>query len=162
MVWPTPESKGGREMLVISESAAEAIRGLIAGPEVPQGAGLRIVAQPAAGGENVGLELAVAAAPAEDDAVVEEQGAQVFLEPQAAEPRPPSGKGSLGPAERSDHDLPDRPPRAACLAGGRPRREPPRPPGVCRRPAAVRRNRRRRPRPRPAARGPRPAQAQRA
>ena len=72
-------------MLVIGESAAEAIRGLIAGPEVPQGAGLRIVAQPAAGGENGGLELAVAAAPGEDDAVVEEQGAQVFLEPRAAE-----------------------------------------------------------------------------
>ena len=31
------------------------------------------------------LELALAATPAEDDAVVEEEGARVFLEPRAAE-----------------------------------------------------------------------------
>jgi iron-sulfur cluster assembly protein len=72
-------------MLAISESAAEAIRGLTAGPEVPEGAGLRIVAESRPEEGNVPLELALAATPAEDDAVVEEEGARVFLEPRAAE-----------------------------------------------------------------------------
>jgi iron-sulfur cluster assembly protein len=68
-------------MLAISENAAEAIRGLVAAPEVPDSAGLRITAPPT--GET-SFELSVAATPAEDDQVVEEQGAQVFLEPSAA------------------------------------------------------------------------------
>ena len=74
-------------MLAISESAAEAIRGLTAAPEVPEGAGLRIVAEsrPEEGNVPLELELALAATPAEDDAVVEEEGARVFLEPRAAE-----------------------------------------------------------------------------
>jgi iron-sulfur cluster assembly protein len=68
-------------MLAISENAAEAIRGLVAGPEVPDSAGLRIAAPPT--GET-SFELSVAATPAADDEVVEEQGAQVFLDPSAA------------------------------------------------------------------------------
>jgi iron-sulfur cluster assembly protein len=68
-------------MLAISENEAEAIRGLVAAPEVPDSAGLRITAPPT--GET-SFELSVAATPAEDDQVVEEQGAQVFLEPSAA------------------------------------------------------------------------------
>ena len=68
-------------MLAISENAAEAIRGLVAAPEVPDSAGLRIAAPPM--GET-SFELSVAATPAEDDEVVDEQGAQVFLEPGAA------------------------------------------------------------------------------
>jgi iron-sulfur cluster assembly protein len=48
---------------------------------VPAIAGLRITAPPT--GE-ASFELSVAATPAEDDQVVEEQGAQVFLEPGAA------------------------------------------------------------------------------
>jgi iron-sulfur cluster assembly protein len=68
-------------MLAISDNAAEAIRGLLAAPEVPDSAGLRIAA-PSTG--EVSFELSVAATPAEDDEVVEEQGAQVFLEPNAA------------------------------------------------------------------------------
>jgi iron-sulfur cluster assembly protein len=68
-------------MLAISESAAEVIRDLVAAAEVPEGAGLRIAA-PAAG--EFSLEVALALTPAEDDEVVEEQGAQVFLEPSAA------------------------------------------------------------------------------
>jgi iron-sulfur cluster assembly protein len=68
-------------MLAISENAAEAIRGLVAAPELPDSAGLRIAAPPS--GEP-SFELSVAATPAEDDQVVEEQGAQVFLEPSAA------------------------------------------------------------------------------
>ena len=67
-------------MLAISENAAEAIRGLVAAPEVHDSAGLRITAPLT----ERSFELSVAATPAEDDQVVEEQGAQVFLEPSAA------------------------------------------------------------------------------
>jgi len=68
-------------MLAISENAAEAIRGLVAAPEVHDSAGLRITAPLT---ERSSFELSVAATPAEDDEVVAEQGAQVFLEPSAA------------------------------------------------------------------------------
>jgi iron-sulfur cluster assembly protein len=68
-------------MLAIGQSAAEVIRDLVAAPEVPEGAGLRIAA-PATGDSS--LEVSLALTPAEDDEVVEEQGAQVFLEPSAA------------------------------------------------------------------------------
>jgi Fe-S cluster assembly iron-binding protein IscA len=71
-------------MLTISDTAAEAIRGIVASPEVPDGAGLRIAARPGAPADGA-LEVSVAALPAEEDKVVEEEGAQVFLEPVAAE-----------------------------------------------------------------------------
>jgi hypothetical protein len=44
-------------MLAISESAAEAIRGLGDGPQAPEGAGLRIVARTGEGEDDVALEL---------------------------------------------------------------------------------------------------------
>jgi iron-sulfur cluster assembly protein len=68
-------------MLAISDNAAEAIRGLVAAPEVPDSAGLRITAPLT---EESSFELSVAATPAEDDELVQERGAQVFLEPSAA------------------------------------------------------------------------------
>ena len=70
-------------MLAISENAAEAIQTIVdSSPEVPGDAGLRITAR--AEGEQQKLELAIAAFPAEDDEVVEEHGAHVFLDPKAA------------------------------------------------------------------------------
>jgi iron-sulfur cluster assembly protein len=69
-------------MLAISTNAAEAIRGLVAAPEVPESAGLRITPHPA---RESSFEASLTATPGEDDQVVEEQGAQVFLEPSAAE-----------------------------------------------------------------------------
>ena len=80
-VLSSPDPKELTRMLAISDSAAEAIRGLVAGPEVPDSAGLRIATHPTA---ESSFEASVAATPAEDDEVVEEQGAQVFLEPGAA------------------------------------------------------------------------------
>ena len=68
-------------MLAISDNAAEAIRGLVAAPEVPDSAGLRITAPAHRGGVVRALR---GRPPAEDDEVVQEQGAQVFLEPGAA------------------------------------------------------------------------------
>lgn len=68
-------------MLAITENAAEAIQAIVASSEAPVEAGLRIAARPE---EERKLELTIAAVPAEDDEVVEEHGAQVFLDPEAA------------------------------------------------------------------------------
>lgn len=70
-------------MLAITDTAAEAIRGIVAAPEIPAGAGLRIatVAQPA--GQAAALEVTVAETPAETDQVVSESGARVFVEADA-------------------------------------------------------------------------------
>jgi iron-sulfur cluster assembly protein len=72
-------------MLAISQSAAEAIRGLGDAPQGPEGAGLRIVARTGEGEGDVALELSLTPTPAEEDEVVEEEGAQVFLDPAAAD-----------------------------------------------------------------------------
>lgn len=70
-------------MLAITDTAAEAINGIVTTHEAPETAGLRIVARPESQPEGA-LEVSVAATPAEDDEVVQESGAQVFLEPLAA------------------------------------------------------------------------------
>lgn len=67
-------------MLTLTPNATTEIRNIIDNPEVPDGCGLRIANDPAAGG----LTLTLAATPAEDDQVLDENGARVFLEPQAA------------------------------------------------------------------------------
>lgn len=69
-------------MLTITDTAAEAIRGIVAAPELPEGAGLRIATSP--GAEQAGaLEVSVAETPAETDQVVAESGARVFVEADA-------------------------------------------------------------------------------
>ncbi len=69
-------------MLAITENAADAIRGIVTGPEVPEGAGLRIATS---AGESApgALEVSVAEIPAETDQVVDESGARVFVEDRA-------------------------------------------------------------------------------
>lgn len=67
-------------MLTLTDNATTEIRKLIDQPEVPEGGGLRIANDPSTGG----LTLALAAAPDDGDAVVDESGARVFLEEQAA------------------------------------------------------------------------------
>jgi iron-sulfur cluster assembly protein len=71
-------------MLAITESAADAIRGIVASPEVPDGAGLRIASQPDASRPGT-LEVSVAAVPSESDQVLDQEGARVFVEATAAE-----------------------------------------------------------------------------
>jgi len=66
-------------VLAITDTAAEAIRGIVAAPEIPDGAGLRIATQPGAG-EAAALEVSVAETPDETDQVVDESGARVFVE----------------------------------------------------------------------------------
>lgn len=68
-------------MLTLTDTAAEAIRGIVAAPELPDGAGLRIATQPDA--EQTALEVSVAESPAETDQVVAEAGARVFVEAEA-------------------------------------------------------------------------------
>jgi iron-sulfur cluster assembly protein len=67
-------------MLAMTDAAAEAVKGVVSTQGAPEGAGLRIAAPPEGG-----LEVKLAALPAEDDEVVEQGGAHIFIEPRAAE-----------------------------------------------------------------------------
>lgn len=67
-------------MLTLTDNAATEIRNLIAHPEVPDDGGVRIASSP-----DGALTLALAGAPADGDAVVTENGARVFLEPEAGQ-----------------------------------------------------------------------------
>jgi Fe-S cluster assembly iron-binding protein IscA len=71
-------------VLTITETAAEAIRGIVASPEIPDGAGIRIATQPGAE-QPAPLEVTVAEVPADSDQVLDEAGARVFVEEHAAE-----------------------------------------------------------------------------
>lgn len=70
-------------MLTITENAAVAINTIVSSSPMPEGAGMRISATPI-DESHASLELSLAEGPAERDQVVEEAGAQVFLEPQVA------------------------------------------------------------------------------
>jgi iron-sulfur cluster assembly protein len=73
-------------VLAISEDAATAIRSIVDGPGVPEGAGLRITREETTdeGGEpRTDLRLSVVAAPQEGDEVLDEE--RVFIDPGAAE-----------------------------------------------------------------------------
>ena len=70
-------------LLALTDNAVEAVKQIVtSNDEVSESGGLRMVAEPAAG--ETRFELSVVALPAEDDAVIDEQGARVFLEPEAA------------------------------------------------------------------------------
>jgi len=66
--------------LSLTENAATEIRNIVANPEVPDSAGVRITSAPTGG-----LTLSLAAEPVAGDTVVDESGARVFLEPTAAD-----------------------------------------------------------------------------
>lgn len=68
-------------MLTMTENAVLVIRDLTAQQQAPPGAGLRIASDAAAGS----LTLALVASPAQGDQVVDNDGARVFLDPQAAQ-----------------------------------------------------------------------------
>ena len=69
-------------MLAITDHAADAIRGIVTAPGVPDGAGLRIALQ-GSGAPEGALEVTVAELPAASDQVVDEDGARVFVEDRA-------------------------------------------------------------------------------
>lgn len=68
-------------MLTLTDSATTQIRSLtVENPDVPDDAGIRIASNP----DGATLTLSLALTPAEDDSVIAENGARVFLEPTAA------------------------------------------------------------------------------
>lgn len=76
-------SEGPRQtgpiLLTLTEHAQIAVRTLTQDPQAPESAGLRITPG------NEGLELMLVAEPVPGDALIEDGGARVFVEPQAAQ-----------------------------------------------------------------------------
>lgn len=69
-------------MLALTPTAIEVVRTIMAAEGVPDGAGLRFSA---ANGANPGeLQMTIASGPEQDDQVLIGEGAQVFLDQQAA------------------------------------------------------------------------------
>ena len=70
-------------LLALTDNAVEAVKNIVSSSdETSETGGLRLVAERA--GAQANLQLSVVPLPAEDDEVIEEQGARVFLEPEAA------------------------------------------------------------------------------
>lgn len=70
-------------LLALTDSAVQAVKHIVSSSdEVSETGGLRMVAERA--GAQANLHLNVVPLPAEDDEVIEEQGARVFLEREAA------------------------------------------------------------------------------
>jgi iron-sulfur cluster assembly protein len=70
-------------LLALTDSAVQAVTEIVSSSdELSETGGLRMVAEQA--GTQVNFQLSVVPVPAEDDEVIEEQGARVFLEPDAA------------------------------------------------------------------------------
>jgi iron-sulfur cluster assembly protein len=69
-------------LLALTDSAVEAVKGIVSSSEVPETGGLRMVAERA--GPRANFQLSVVPLPAEEDEVIDKRGARVFLEPEAA------------------------------------------------------------------------------
>jgi len=70
-------------LLALTDNAVEAVKGIVSSSdETSEASGLRMVAERA--GPRANFQLSVVPLPAEDDEVIDEQGARVFLEPEAA------------------------------------------------------------------------------
>ena len=67
--------------LALTDSAVEAVKSIVSSSD-NETSGLRMVAERA--GTQANFQLSVVPLPAEDDEVIEERGARVFLEPEAA------------------------------------------------------------------------------
>jgi iron-sulfur cluster assembly protein len=67
-------------MLIMTDHAVTAVRGLTYQPDAPDGAGLRIATDPARGA----LTLTVTPQPWSGDQVIDTDGARLFLDPEAA------------------------------------------------------------------------------
>jgi iron-sulfur cluster assembly protein len=70
-------------LLALTDRAVQAVKGIVSSlEEKPETAGLRMAAERT--GTKANLQLSVASLPAEDDEVIEERGARLFLDPDAA------------------------------------------------------------------------------
>jgi iron-sulfur cluster assembly protein len=80
---PEPTKKEVSALLALTDSAVQAVKDIVSSSDqIPETTGLRMVAERA--GTQANLQVSVVSLPAEDDEVIEEQGARVFLEPEAA------------------------------------------------------------------------------
>lgn len=71
--------------LTLTDNAVEAVKEIVASaPDAPESSGMRIVAHETAEGR-ASFELSIAPMPGEDDEVIEERGARVFLETSASD-----------------------------------------------------------------------------
>ena len=71
-------------MLALTDSAVQAVKEIVSASEVtPETGGLRVSAEPV--GPQAALQMRVVTLPAEDDDVVEEHGARLFLDPEVAQ-----------------------------------------------------------------------------
>ena len=69
--------------LALTDNAVQAVKNIVSSSDEPsETSGLRVVAERA--GTQASLQLSVVLLPAEDDEVIEEHGARVFLEQEAA------------------------------------------------------------------------------
>jgi Fe-S cluster assembly iron-binding protein IscA len=75
----------GADVLAITPTAAEAIKGVVNSSGLPESSGLRIARPLETDERGAGFELSVAESPQGDDQVIAEHGAQVFLQPEAAD-----------------------------------------------------------------------------
>lgn len=69
-------------MLALTDSAAQAVRQIVSSSEASETGGVRVTADRV--GDELSFRLSVVEMPGVDDEVIEEQGARVFLEPEAA------------------------------------------------------------------------------
>jgi iron-sulfur cluster assembly protein len=70
-------------LLALTDSAVQAVKDIVSSSdEIAETGGLRMVAERA--GTQANFQLSVVRLPAEDDEVIEAQGARVFLAPEAA------------------------------------------------------------------------------
>ena len=70
-------------MLALTDSAVEAVKRIVSSSdEGSETSGLRMTAERA--GNQASIQLSIVSLPGEDDEVIEEQGARVFLEAEAA------------------------------------------------------------------------------
>jgi iron-sulfur cluster assembly protein len=70
-------------LLALTDNAVEAVKSIVSSSdEASETSGLRMVAERE--GTQANFHLSVVALPAEDDEVIDEHGARVFLEPEAA------------------------------------------------------------------------------
>jgi iron-sulfur cluster assembly protein len=72
-------------VLTLTPTAAEVVRTLVEQSQAPESGGLRIAAATAPAGESIELELALVEEPEALDETVEQEGATVYLDPEAAE-----------------------------------------------------------------------------
>ncbi len=70
-------------MLTVTPQAADAVKKLVEGSDVPDGAGLRIYSTPVDEAQ-AALNLTLVAAPEETDQVIEADGTRVFLDASSA------------------------------------------------------------------------------